>query len=212
MLRTLTTPSAPIHQDLVRRMAEDQRKLQRDLKAQVAMRKLAEEERDEIKKNGAGRLTRSSGTVMRLNQQTQLASDRKRRLGDKDRQLQQQGEVHLQRDMALRKNKNAAHADKRKLKRQVVRYAQQAKRRMDPNAKPDSIKKMALWAQATINGHSEDAVKALEEKDVALQEAKNLGLLSLLGVRARGQPAPCELWDLGLKLMSRGISAGWFNS
>ena len=59
--------------------------------------------------------------------------------------------------------------------------------------------------QKVVQDCQMDVVKMRET--IAL-EAEHMGLMSLLGVRKRGEPAPVELCDLGFRLMARGLSAG----
>jgi hypothetical protein len=156
-------------------------------------------------KTGEVRVTRNSGLSERLEQAVEIAAN-------SEKKLQQQAKKHTLQLVAkdhrfarTKALKNMHRHGKIVVERKLARREKKAERDRDPNAKPGNISDMPLHMQKVVHNCQMDVVKMRET--IAL-EAEHMGLMSLLRVRKRGEPAPVELCDLGFRLMARGLSAG----
>ena len=156
-------------------------------------------------KTGKTRVTRNSGLSERLDQAVEIATNAEKKLQQQEKKHTQQQLVSDQKLVRSRALKNMHRRGKQDAERKLARREKKAERDRDPNAKPGNISDLPLHMQKVVQDCQMDVVKMRETIEL---EAEHMGLMSLLGVRKRGEPAPVELCDLGFRLMARGLSAG----
>ena len=114
-----------------------------------------------------------------------------------------------QREENQRKLKNSANQRARTAEKKLGRRDAQIARAKDPDAKPGNLSELPFHQQKQVEGYILDVEKMNESgKHTKHYCNEEHGLLTVLQVRKRGSPAPVELWDLGFRLMGRGLSAG----
>ena len=86
--------------------------------------------------------------------------------------------------------KNAQAARARAAEAKLRRRDKQIARSLDPDAKPGALSKLPLLQQKQMEGYIGDVEKS---RATAVEAAREGGLLTLLGVRARGEPASVDL-------------------